>query len=173
MSQALSLKGRVDEFRAWSKTHEGKKIVRFLMVSVISTVTSEGVILAVYGFNWTHSPMWASAIGNLTALPLAYYLHRQWAWGKTGASHWRKEVMPYIGINVLGLLVSLIGAAFCRHLVYTHHLSHLVNTLLVGGVNLASFGVFWVLKLLLFNRIFHTNPIAAFDEHLTAEEQKR
>jgi hypothetical protein len=30
---------------------------------------------------------------------------------------------------------------------------------------------FWVLKLILFNRIFHTTPIAGYDEHLTAEER--
>jgi putative flippase GtrA len=168
----VTLRRRIAALRRWARTHEAKKLIRFLMVSVISTVTSEGIILAVYGFNGTHSPMWASAIGNVGALPLAYFLHRQWAWGKTGASHWRKEVAPYIGINAVGLGVSLLGATYCRHLVYTHHLSHLINTLLVGGVNLVSFGVFWVLKLLLFNRIFHTSPIAAFEEHLVAEEQR-
>ena len=71
---------------------------------------------------------------------------------------------------MLGLLVSLVGAAYCRHIVYTHHLSHLVNTVLVAGVNLVSFAIFWVLKLVLFNRIFHTNPIAQYDEHLSEEE---
>ena len=145
-------------------------MVRFVMTSVISTFVSEFVILAVYGLNWTHSPMWASAIGNIVAMLPAYYLHRRWAWGKTGASHWRKEVLPYIALNVLGLLVSLVGAAYCRHIVYTHHLSHLVNTVLVAGVNLVSFAIFWVFKLVLFNRIFHTNPIAQYDEHLSEEE---
>ena len=143
---------------------------RFVMTSVSSTFVSEFVILAVYGLNWTHSPMWASAVGNVVAMLPAYYLHRRWAWGKTGASHWRKEVLPYVALNVLGLLVSLGGAMYCRHIVYTHHLSHLVNTVLVAGVNLVSFAIFWVLKLVLFNRIFHTNPIALYDEHLSDEE---
>jgi hypothetical protein len=57
-------------------------------------------------------------------------------------------------------------------LVYANHWSHLANTAFVGVVNLFSFAVFWVLKLILFNRIFHTTPIAGYDEHLTAEERQ-
>jgi len=168
MNETLSL---LDRGVAWSKTHDGKKLLRFTMTSVISTAISEAVIVLVYGLSLTHSPVWATAIGNVAAMWPAYILTRRWAWGKTGTSHWRKEVLPYVSLNILGLVVSLVGASFCRHLVYTHHLSHLVNTGLVAGVNLASFGVFWVFKIVLFNKIFHTNPIALYDEHLTIEER--
>jgi len=154
------------EVRTWSSTTQGRKLIRFAMVSVISTVVSEVTILVVYGCAGTHSPMWSTAIGNLVAMLPAYYLTRRWAWGKTGASHWRKEVVPYVSINILGMGVSLIGATYCRHIVYTHHLSHLVNTALVGGVNLVSFGVFWFLKVLLFNRIFHLGATPSFDADL-------
>jgi len=162
---------RLAEVRDWTRTHQGKKIVRFAMSSVITTAISSTVILLAYGLNGTHSPVWATAIGNLAAMPPAYYLHRRWVWGKTGASHWRNEVIPYTVLNVLGLLLSLVFAAYCRHLVYANHWTHLANTVFVGVVNLISFAVFWVLKLILFNRIFHTTPIAAYDEHLTAEER--
>jgi len=162
---------RLAATRSWAHTHNGKKLIRFALTSVISTLFSEGVILVVYGLTLTHSPMWATAIGNLSAMPPAYYLTRRWAWGKSGASHWRKEVVPFTVLNLLGLAVALLGATYCRHVVYTHHLTHLVNTVLVAGVNLVSFAVFWVFKILLFNKIFHTTPIALYEEHLTLEEQ--
>jgi putative flippase GtrA len=142
--------------RGWATSRDGRKILRFVMTSVVSTLFSESVILVVYGFSLTHSPMWATAIGNIAAMPPAYYLTRQWAWGKSGSSRWRSEVLPFVALNLAGLSVSLVGATYCRHFVYSHHLTHLVNTVLVAGVNLVSFAVFWVLKIILFNRIFRT-----------------
>jgi hypothetical protein len=59
---------------------------------------------------------------------------------------------------------------WARHEVHTHHWSHLVNTGLVAFANLASFAIFWVLKLIVFNRIFRVDPIAAIDEKLNIEE---
>jgi hypothetical protein len=31
--------------------------------------------------------------------------------------------------------------------------------------------VFWVLKLIVFNRIFHVHPLEMMDEHLSVEER--
>lgn len=160
----------VAQVRTWLRTSHGTKLLRFTMTSVLSTVISEATILIIYGFSWTHSPMWASAIGNVVAMPPAYRLTRRWAWGKTGASHWRTEVTPFVALNVLGLGVSLLGATYCRHIVYSHHLSHLLNTVLVGGVNLLSFAVFWVFKVLLFNRIFETTTVASLDDRVVNHE---
>jgi putative flippase GtrA len=156
---------------AWSRTHEGKKLLRFTATSVISTVISEAVILIVYGLRWVPSEIGATFVGNLVAVAPAYYLNRNWAWGKSGTSHWRSEVLPYLSMTLLGILFSLLGAVWVRGLVHSHHWSHLVNTGLVGGVNLLSFAIFWVLKMLLFNRIFHVHALEDYDAHLSAEER--
>ena len=66
--------------------------------------------------------------------------------------------------------MSIFGAQLARHISVKYHLAHIEQTLLVLFANLASFGVFWVLKLLLFNRLFHFE-LEEFDEHLTEEEQ--
>ena len=62
-------------------------------------------------------------------------------------------------LSFLGIGVSQIGALWARHEVKAHHWQHIVNTALVSGTNLASFGLFWVLKLLVFNRIFHVGVV--------------
>jgi hypothetical protein len=54
--------------------------------------------------------------------------------------------------------------------VKTHHFSHLFNTGLVAGANLVSFAIFWVLKLIVFNRIFRVHAIEEIEEHLAAQE---
>ena len=85
----------------------------------------------------------------------AYHLNRRWAWGKRGRSRLRGEVLPYLAMSSLGTTFSLVGATYARHVVHSHHWAHLINTAIVGGTNIAAFAIFWVLKMLLFNRIFH------------------
>ena len=53
---------------------------------------------------------------------------------------------------------------------HSHHWSHLANTGLVAFTNLVCFAIFWVLKLLVFNRIFHFDKLKVIDEELVAEE---
>jgi len=38
-------------------------------------------------------------------------------------------------------------------------------------MNLASFAIFWVLKLAVFNKIFHVHVVDDIEAHLIAEEQ--
>jgi putative flippase GtrA len=158
---------------AWSKSHEGKKLIRFTAASVITTAVSLSTILIVYGFHIISGILSATLFGNVVAILPSYYLTRAWAWGKRGKSHWRKEVLPYWLMSFAGIAFSLLGATWVKSIVHSHDLDHSVNTLLVAGMNLASFAVFWVLKILLFNRIFHTHPLVEIDEHLREEEEKQ
>jgi putative flippase GtrA len=161
---------RLRSLHSWSKSHEGKKLIRFTLVSAVSTVTSFASISLLYGLKIIPGILWATLVGNLIASLPAYNLNRRWTWGKRGRSHWRKEILPFWTMTALGIGVSQLGALFARHEVRTHHLSHLINTGLVAGANLASFAIFWVLKLIVFNRIFRVHEIEEIEEHLTAEE---
>jgi putative flippase GtrA len=156
---------------AWSKTHQGRKLIRYTLSSVITTAISFLSIVIVYGFHIITGIISATLFGNLVAVIPSYYLARAWAWGKRGRSHWLKEVVPYWAMAIAGIAFSLLGATYVKHLVHVHHLHHLVSTGLVAGMNLASFAVFWVLKVLLFNKIFHTNKLEDIDEHLKEEEE--
>jgi putative flippase GtrA len=155
---------------AWSKTHQGKKMVRFAAVSVITTAVSFISIAVLYGFKIIPGVMWSTLVGNLIATLPAYQLNRTWTWGKRGRSHFRKEIVPFWSMSFLGIGTSQLGAWWAKHEVHAHAWSHLTNTALVTGTNLASFALFWVLKMIVFNRIFHVDTMAAMDEHLNAEE---
>lgn len=158
------------ELVAWSKTHQGKKLIRFTLSSVVTTGVSLVAILVTYGFHIISGVIGATLFGNVLAIFPSYYLNRVWAWGKRGKSHFRHEVVPYWAMAFLGIAFSLLGATYTKHLVHTHHWGHLANTALVGGVNVLSFAIFWVLKLLVFNRIFHTDKLHDIDERLSVEE---
>ena len=99
----------------------------------------------------------------------SYWLNRQWAWGKNGRSHLVKEVLPFWVMAALGIAFSIIGAALARRIGMHFKLSHLEQTLVVLVANFLSFAVFWVVKLLVFNRMFKVE-LEEFDEHLTEEE---
>lgn len=160
---------RLRTFYAWLHTHQGRKVLRYSMVSVISTTVSLIVIALVYGVLhlWTEVP--STIFGNAVATFPSYWLNRRWAWGKTGRSHLWKEVAPFWFMAALGIAFSIVGASLARHTGQQLKLSHLGKTALVETANILSFGVFWVVKLLIFNHLFKVE-LEEFDEHLTAEE---
>jgi putative flippase GtrA len=154
---------------AWLHTHEGRKVFRYSMVSVISTAVSTIVIVLVYGaFHvWTEVP--STIFGNAVATFPSYWLNRKWAWGKHGRSHLVKEVLPFWFMAALGIAFSIIGASLARHIGHQLKLHHTEQTVLVLVANFLSFAIFWVVKLLVFNRMFKV-VLEEFDEHLTVEE---
>ena len=169
-SNVVLVRSRIRKLMAWSRTHQGRKLIRFTSVSVISTVVSVLVIAFVYGLKIIRGEVEATVFGNIVAAFPSYRLNRQWTWGKTGRSHVLRELLPFGTMIALGIGFSILGASYARHLVNAHHWSHLVNTGVVVAANLVSFAIFWVLKLMVFNRIFHVDEVAEIDEHLHQEE---
>lgn len=164
------MSGGIKKIIASTKTHQGRKLIRFTSVSVVSAIVSLLAIALIYGFRIIRGEVEATLFGNLVAAIPSYSLNRKWVWGKTGRSHVRKEILPFLALAVLSIGFSMVGGAYAKHLVQTHQWSHLFNTCIVDVANLASFAIFWVLKLVLFNRIFHVNEGAEIDTHLIREE---
>ncbi len=156
---------------AWSRTHRGKKMVRYVLGSVVATAVSFSSIAVLYGFRIIPGVMWATLAGNLIATLPAYHLNRTWTWGKRGRSHFRREIVPFWLMSCLGISFSMLGALWAKHEVHSHHWSRLFDTALVTGSNLTCFAVFFVLKLIVFNRIFRVNKLELIDQHLQLEEE--
>jgi putative flippase GtrA len=154
----------------WSRTHEGKKLIRYTAASGITTIVSLLAVSGFYGLRIISSVILATLAGNLVGMIPAYNLNRRWTWKKAGRSSFRREVVPFLAMSLLGIAFSQLGALYARHEVRLHHWSHLANTGLVVGLNLLCFAVFWVLKLIVFNRIFHVETLTMMDEHLSEEE---
>jgi putative flippase GtrA len=161
---------RLRSFISWSRTHQGKKMVRYVLGSVITTGVSFSSIAILYGFRIIPGVIWATLAGNLIATLPAYYLNRTWTWGKRGRSHFRREIVPFWSMSFLGISFSMLGAFWARHEVHSHAWNRLADTALVTGTNLACFAVFFLLKLMVFNRIFHVNKLEQIDERLNLEE---
>jgi putative flippase GtrA len=162
---------RLYKFWEWLHTREGRKIFRYTMSSVITTGVSLLVLGLVFGVFrlWTEVP--STIFANVTAAFPSYYLNRKWAWGKGGRSHLVKEVLPFWVMSAASISFSIIGAALARYLGHRWGLHHLEQTGLVLLANVLSFGIFWVLKLMVFNRTFRVpSVLEEMDEHLQSEE---
>jgi putative flippase GtrA len=154
----------------WQRRHtpEAKQLIKYTMVSVISTVASFGVLAIVYGLHIIKGEIEATVFANVVATVPSYFLNRMWVWGKGGRSHVMKEIVPFWVMSAIGITVSIGGAAVARHIGTTHHLSHLQETAVLLLANLISFGLFWVLKYMLYNRLFHVHPVEELDELVEA-----
>ena len=150
----------------WQKrdTPQAKQLFRYSMVSVISTAVSFGVLTIVFGVLHLFGEIGSTVFANVCATLPSYYLNRKWVWGKGGRSHLVKEIIPFWCMSALGIVVSIGGAAVARHLGIEHHLTHAQQTVVVLAANVMSFGVFWILKYLVFNRLFHVHPLEELDE---------
>jgi putative flippase GtrA len=142
-------------------------MVRYIVQSAITTAVSFIVLGIVYGVVklWTEVP--STLFANLVAVVPSYYLNRNWVWGKGGRSHLWKEVVPFWAASLVGIGLSVLTSSEARHIGLTyfpHH--HAERTALVEGANLLAFGILWVLKFLVFNRLFRDN---ALEEPLPSE----
>jgi putative flippase GtrA len=162
---------RLRRIIAWTKTAEGKKLTRYFLGSVVTTGVSFAWITIMYGLKIIPGVIWATLSGNLVAVIPSYYWNRAWAWGKRGRSHFRREIVPYWSMAFLGIAFSQLGAFWARHEVHTHKWSHLAATALVSGTNVLCFAIFFVLKLMVFNRIFHVAKHGHHDADLSLQEE--
>jgi putative flippase GtrA len=170
------MRSRVVQVLEWSRTHEGKKLIRFTSVSVISTIVSQGLILIFFGLTRWMGVVEATVVANCLATIPAYNLNRRWTWGKSGKSHLLKEVVPFWTMSALAIAGSFFFSLGAKAIINGHYFDHkhhhLLATLIVMAANFISFAIFWVLKLLLFNRIFKVpSELQEVEEHLEHEEE--
>ena len=116
-----------------------RKPVRYSLVSVVAVSVSQLVLIVCNGLlDWSAVPsnLMAVSVGSIPS----YTLNRSWVWGKRGDNDLWREVVPFWGFALLGLVFSTLLV----HLASTWNDS----TVVVSAANLAAFGILWVAKYL-------------------------
>src|SRR5450759_1069560 len=149
------MRGLFEHARRAYRTPTGKKMFRFIMVSVISTAVALGALLLVFGVLHLWSQVPSVIFANAVATVPAYNLNRKWTWGKTGRSHFMKEVVPFWVTSFAGLVLSAAAATAASDLTKANGLHHAGATVVLLGANLTAHAVLWVGKFLIFNQLFH------------------
>jgi putative flippase GtrA len=140
------------------------KLIKYASVSLISTVVSQITLILLFGVYHVMSEVPANIVANVLATVPSYALNRRWVWGKSGQSHFWKEVAPFWILSFIGLAFSSVAVWLAGEYARSHHLSHGATSLLVNVANLLSFGILWIVKFLIYNKLFHVDPVE-YEEH--------
>jgi putative flippase GtrA len=135
------------------RTH-GTKLIRFGAVSAFNVVFGQIVLYSAQvamGLSPVPANIFAVALGTLPA----YVLSRYWVWNKRGKNRIMREVVPFWILALIGFALSTVAVWF-------------VDTrwdpspLVINLTNLVSFGVIWMAKFVVLDRVlFNTEEAAA------------
>jgi len=152
LSEQGEARSRLIKLLSWVHSRAGRRVLRYGMVSVVSVGVSMSVLFLVFGVFNLMGEVASTVFANLVAAFPSYYLNRNWVWGRSGRSHWRREVVPFWIMVVVGLVASMAAAWLAARA--GQALAHWEQTALVLAANIVTFGILWVAKLFLFGRIF-------------------
>lgn len=138
-----------------------KKFLKFSAVSAISFPFTQVLLLI-----FTIGLDWSFVMANLVAVTImafpAYAMNRYWVWGKKDKNSLTTEVIPFWVITLVGLGLSTICAHYAD--------LWFDSSLAVNVANAVGFGVVWVFKFFILDRImFGAHQHFPVDEDLDAE----
>jgi putative flippase GtrA len=150
---------------ALAKSPGGRRLLKYTAVSGVSVVISEiALIIALHYFHTT----WANVIAVAAGTIPSYELNRKWAWGKRGKSHLWKEVVPFWAMSFLGLVVSTVAVDVVSAEYLTGDQARTVGQkALILFTNLAAFGVLWVAKFVVINKLLFAHQPEQLADELT------
>ena len=122
----------------------GARALKYASVSVVGIVVTQVLLVVCYQVIEL-SAGWSNFVAVSGASIPAYLLNRQWVWQRTGRHSVHREVLPFWGISLLGLVISTVAVSWVSR--------HWDSQLAVSGTNIASFGVLWIGKYLFLDSI--------------------
>jgi putative flippase GtrA len=121
----------------------GGKALRYSTVSLCGVAVTQILIVVFLAIDW---PNWvANAVAVMISSIPAYMLNRQWVWNKRDSHSFSREVVPFWGMALLGLLLSTFAVWIVSD--YTD------AAIAVSLTNIASFGVLWVGKFFILEKV--------------------
>jgi putative flippase GtrA len=138
----------LDRFRG----AEGRKLFRYSMASLVAAVISVVLLVLFDGVLRMGAVISSTLATGISAVP-NYEMNRKWAWGKTGKSHLWKEVVPFWALAFLGWAFSTLCVKVMESYAHHHHFAHFWETGSVAVVYIGAFGVLWIAKFVIFNKI--------------------
>jgi putative flippase GtrA len=121
-----------------------RKKLRFLLVSAVAVPFSQVVFFLCHELVELDGVV-SNVIAVTAGCIPSYLLNRYWVWGKRGRNHFWREVFPFWALALLGLLLSSV-------MVYIVDQRTDV-TLFLMAANLSAFGVLYVVKFIVLDRV--------------------
>ncbi len=135
----------------------GRRHLRYAAGSGVATICTQVTFLVLYGALQT-TPAVASVVGWLAGAVPNYWLNRSWTWGRRGRPSLTREVLPYVAIVLGTLLVATVATSAVHAALERAQVAAGVRLLLVNGTFLAVYGLMFVLRYFLLDRLFRRGP---------------
>ena len=146
---------------AFARSVEGQKFLKYSAVSVVAVIVGEVSLYTLLTIGL--SPAWANVGQTSIATIPSYYLNHRWAWGKSGKGHLWREAVPFWVLSFISFGFSEITAIVSGNYASSHHWTHSSRSLLVAGVVLATYGVLWVGKFIIINKVLFVDRTEELD----------
>jgi putative flippase GtrA len=120
------------------------RLAGFAAVSVVAVPFAQLALWVCYGLIGM-----AAVPANVVAVAVgaipSYWLNRRWVWQKSGGHSVSREILPFWSYTFLGLALSTVFVAIADRIWGTG--------LAVALANMAGFGVLWIGKFILLERV--------------------
>jgi putative flippase GtrA len=121
-----------------------RRLAGFAAVSVVAVPVAQLTLWLCYGvLGIAAVPANVIAVG-IGAIP-SYWLNRRWVWQKAGGHSVSREILPFWTYTFLGLALSTVFVAVADRIWGTG--------MAVALANMAGFGVLWIGKFILLERV--------------------
>jgi putative flippase GtrA len=128
------------------------KLLRYAAVSAISTATSLTVLGLLVGV--LNAPAgWANVAATAIGTVPSFELNRRWVWLKRGARSVWREVVPFAGLALAGLVLSTLTVHLASTWAQESGWGRLARTTAVEAASIATFGSLWVFQYVLCDRV--------------------
>jgi putative flippase GtrA len=121
-----------------------RKLLRYAAASLVGVVVGQSCLFGFYSVL-----DWPAAAANFAAVAIssvpAYLINRYWVWQKRDTNSLRREIAPFWGMAFLGLILSTIAVSV------VDDRTDWAPAILAA--NLAGFGVLWVAKFLVLDKV--------------------
>lgn len=146
-----TIRSGVDRSRSWWAAGRWKLWFRYGASSVIAGVISEATFALTFWLGATATA--ASLIAFVAGAVPNYLMNRYWAWGRRDRIGGARELLPYLVIILSTALVATLITNAADAVVRGRVEDHLSQTVLVSAAFLLTYGVMFVIKFFLFDRL--------------------
>jgi putative flippase GtrA len=121
-----------------------QKLLRYSAASVVGVVVGQSCLFLFYEVAELPGVLANFLAVAISSIP-AYLINRYWVWKKRDRNSLRREVIPFWGMAFLGLILSSIAVAIVD--------DRTDSALAIAVANMAGFGVLWVAKFLVLDKV--------------------
>ena len=133
------------------------RLAKFTAGSAVAAIISELAFILVYGLLHAGTRL-AGVVAFLAGAIPNWALNRRWTWQRRGRPRLGREVLPYVAVVIATAVAATALSGLADDWVRGLDMSRSAQVALVGMAYLLPYGVVFLLKFVLFERVVFSGP---------------